>query len=690
MADTKLSALTALGAAPATTDLLYIDDVSAGASKSITVDNLFTSPTLTTPALGTPASGTLTNATGLPISTGVSGLGTGVATFLATPTSENLASAVTNETGTGALVFATSPVLVTPALGTPASGVMTNMTGLTYSGLDSATTRFPAHHGWIAASTSSLSTIPTSNGTTVTLTVQKSGGGDFDLIFSTGYVTVDATPALTATLTPGSDASPQINYAYIRAAAPTVVTVSTTSFPTGEEFHPIGTYLVQSAATAQTYGIYKAHNWTDHVWKDTTSNGHMAHINEWIRNQPATWKSGVAITPTLTAASPDTLTFATSSGTILQLHSHTFPAFNSATAGNTAATTFFVTNKNADAYDPGKDLYNYKLTSAGAAAANNDRISWVIWGVISQETADCKIMVNLPSGFYSTDATAIADSSRYANYTIPSDFIGTGFLIAKLTYKYNTTGGGDLTLIENLDLRGLFPTVSAGGSAAQNTEFADNTFKIEDEADATKQVVFSVGGNTTAAVTTIASQSASAATITLPAATSTLATLAGTETLTNKTIGAGALTLAENASIAHDPSLSADGKYTGTTITGTAGAALAFGDLIYLDPTDSRWELVDANAAAAADGDARGTIGICVLAAAADGDPTTILLNGAVRADTAFPALTINAPVYAGETAGDIVVTQPTTTDVVIRVLGFALTADAIIFNPSSDYTTHV
>lgn len=163
------------------------------------------------------------------------------------------------------------------------------------------------------------------------------------------------------------------------------------------------------------------------------------------------------------------------------------------------------------------------------------------------------------------------------------------------------------------------------------------------------------------------------------------ATTPTTATFTTATINTG-LALAENASVVLDPTLSADGKYTGTTIAGTAGAALAFGDLIYLAVADSRWELADADSATTAGGV---LMGFCVLAAAADGDPTVILLDGNIRADTAFPALTVGAPVYAGTTAGDIQVAQPSATDDVIQVVGFALTADSIVVRISPDYITH-
>ena len=145
----------------------------------------------------------------------------------------------------------------------------------------------------------------------------------------------------------------------------------------------------------------------------------------------------------------------------------------------------------------------------------------------------------------------------------------------------------------------------------------------------------------------------------------------------------GSITLGENTSIALDPAGSADGKYTGITITGTAGATLAFGDLVYLKAADSQWYLTDADATATA---GAVMIGMCVLAAN-DNDATNILLVGQIRADAKFPALTIGAPVYIGDdTAGTIETAIPAGADNVIRVVGFALTADEIYFNPSQDH----
>lgn len=146
-------------AATTSAQLAGVISDETGTGKLVFADNpTLNSPALVTPALGTPASGTLTNCSGLPIGSGVSGLGTGVAgalavnvgtagapvvnggalgtpssgtlsncsglpisgiaslgagvgTFLATPSSANLAAAVTGETGSGALVFGTAPTL---------------------------------------------------------------------------------------------------------------------------------------------------------------------------------------------------------------------------------------------------------------------------------------------------------------------------------------------------------------------------------------------------------------------------------------------------------------------------------------------------------------------------------------------------------------------------------------------------
>jgi hypothetical protein len=145
-----------------------------------------------------------------------------------------------------------------------------------------------------------------------------------------------------------------------------------------------------------------------------------------------------------------------------------------------------------------------------------------------------------------------------------------------------------------------------------------------------------------------------------------------------------ATVLPENVGIQFDDVLSADGAYSGFTLNGIAGAALAFGQAVYQAVGDDRWEL--------AKGDAVATtspfMGICVLAANGDGDPTKILYFGKVRADAQFPTFTKYAPVFLSTaTAGAVTTTLPTkSTGHCLRILGRAITADAMFVNPEQGW----
>lgn len=138
----------------------------------------------------------------------------------------------------------------------------------------------------------------------------------------------------------------------------------------------------------------------------------------------------------------------------------------------------------------------------------------------------------------------------------------------------------------------------------------------------------------------------------------------------------------DNHSFVLDGSLG-DGEYDGITVAGTAGAALAFGDVVYLQTADSRWELAKADAEATC----KNKLGICVLVATGDGEATTIILQGSVRADAVFPSFTVGAPVFISEaTAGDLTSTAPSTATNIIRCVGQATSADELWFSPDNSW----
>lgn len=336
--------------------------------------------------------------------------------------------------------------------------------------------------GWNGSFLESINVMVTSDGATITLSLEKEGGGDLTAVFSDGYYVYDTTPPDTVTLTAGSDTSPQLNYVYLLQSNKTL-TASTSNWPTTEHA-PIASVLCQSAASVQTDNAYKVHVWLDHVVDKINDMGHISHLNFWIRQRQATWLNGVSQTYTITpvGGSPDNVIFTTASGTVMQLHNHDFPAF-----GGTP--DIYVVNDPVTPYNKINDL-NVLLTDSTGASMTNRYFSLVIWGSVSEDTGDCKIFCNLPSGSYNNQISVNQNLDQFTNFTIPEEFRGTGFLISEWKLRHQSAGGGTWTSINEINLLGLFPSVFAGGSGVGGSIFVDNAFRIVDDIDNSREIAF--------------------------------------------------------------------------------------------------------------------------------------------------------------------------------------------------------
>ena len=365
---------------------------------------------------------------------------------------------------------------------------------------DANTMRLLDFFNGVIIETIDVNVISPDGGSTVDLNLGRQGGGDLNVTFSSGFFELDTTPPLAVQLSAGSDTSPTLNYVFVLESNKTL-TASTTGFPSAEHAN-VATVLVQSATGVEQNGAYKVHVYVDHtadINSTSIGEGHLAEVNEWIRAQHATWIDGVVPTVSIATRSGinDQVDFSSTSGNVRQLHSHVFPDFNTGTDAN-----IFVVNDSSSTFIKVTDL-NGLLTDSDGDTMSNKFFSLVIWGVVSEKQPDSKLMLNLPSGSYNKQQDAIDDVSGFDNFNIPSDFKGTGFLIARITFKHSVASGGTWTLTQLEDLRGQFPSTFAGGTASVTTQFADNTFLIFDETDVTKILNFQLETITTGNTRTI-------------------------------------------------------------------------------------------------------------------------------------------------------------------------------------------
>ena len=159
--------------------------------------------------------------------------------------------------------------------------------------------------------------------------------------------------------------------------------------------------------------------------------------------------------------------------------------------------------------------------------------------------------------------------------------------------------------------------------------------------------------------------------VTLPTS-GTLATVAGTETFTNKTLTSPAINTPKLA--IGIPSASLDGN--GTIISGTAGETLAFGDMVYIKSDGKFWKGLGTSASTTP------IVGMAMGAITAS-NTGNILITGIIRNDSW--SLTVGGAIYLSvSTGGGMTQTQPSTAGQFVQIIGYALSATNILFNPNS------
>jgi hypothetical protein len=210
----------------------------------------------------------------------------------------------------------------------------------------------------------------TSNGTTITGTIDKNPSGDLTERFSDGYTTLLS--GATVTLIAGSATVPKKNYIYVLQSNKGVLVASDSDWPATEHIK-IAEVIVQTAALVQSDGILANRNWNDFA-KGADGQGHHLHAWARLRWEHAAYKSGSAVT--WSGSGTAALDLAISAGQIYQMHLHIDAAFDTTDPDNV-----YVVN-HPTAYTITPDIETLVLDS-GNVSLSNRYYNLVIWRSVS-------------------------------------------------------------------------------------------------------------------------------------------------------------------------------------------------------------------------------------------------------------------------------------------------------------------